>query len=663
MILIPYSYNGTSLQSTDYEASFPGAQSDLQIRTNPSYVKRAGAPPVFAGKDFSPHVLNLEIKMVSNAGFMKQFESINQLFDTRDETPHQLICTDQEDSNKQYYVYATAKQVQGGHDGNMSVVTLALDDPIWQSVLSSTDTWSITSATDSTSITVNGNDNSYPVISITPTAVPTTDYIYNMWVQVVPTSPLPSPNRYLDITGSTDTTFDTAALVTAGKMQADGDDLRVFRDGVEVDRWLNGINTTDTHVIVVANLPSVARMVLHTALGSGDETEIELNNNAYNKGLISTLPNTGRLVIDSGLGSTNTEEFTYTAKTITSTKLAFTIGQRAVRGTSALAHFASEYVHFLPYDFNILYGNASETAPVTDDTRKPLEDLTSRNNSFIYTNFYDAAGTRPGAWLKFLRTVSSAKFSVSDFYTSTDDLGDTDPATALGMTAATYQALGTWRADTMALQWQKYFPDYVASVAVSGAQNQTSSSYPSIMGLRSLNKDGVITALWDLSPQASTDYGTWTDFSHPSSDATIPANTVNIRWAMVGTQLGSTDASTKIELSSVTVGVQYPPHVMLRTEDTNSQIDITISNDTTGDSMDIVYPVGVDQTMTIDTDPDFPNASYNSALVNGAVSLSSVRAAWLKLQPGANTLSFQNNLAASQNITIVINWQDRMNFF
>ena len=45
MILIPYSYNGTSLQSTDYVASFPGSESDLQMRTNPGYVKRAGAPP------------------------------------------------------------------------------------------------------------------------------------------------------------------------------------------------------------------------------------------------------------------------------------------------------------------------------------------------------------------------------------------------------------------------------------------------------------------------------------------------------------------------------------------------------------------------------------------------------------------------------------------
>ena len=38
MILIPYSYAGTSLQSTDYETSFPRAQAELQISAQLGYV-------------------------------------------------------------------------------------------------------------------------------------------------------------------------------------------------------------------------------------------------------------------------------------------------------------------------------------------------------------------------------------------------------------------------------------------------------------------------------------------------------------------------------------------------------------------------------------------------------------------------------------------------
>lgn len=70
MILIPYSYNGTLLQSSDYDTSFPKQQAASQIMSNPGYIKRAGAVPVFAGKDLSPHVLNLEI--LCQGDFMAQ---------------------------------------------------------------------------------------------------------------------------------------------------------------------------------------------------------------------------------------------------------------------------------------------------------------------------------------------------------------------------------------------------------------------------------------------------------------------------------------------------------------------------------------------------------------------------------------------------------------
>ena len=55
----PYSFNGTSLQSTDFDATFPRASANLQTQNNPFYVKRAGAYPVMAGKDFQPTSINL----------------------------------------------------------------------------------------------------------------------------------------------------------------------------------------------------------------------------------------------------------------------------------------------------------------------------------------------------------------------------------------------------------------------------------------------------------------------------------------------------------------------------------------------------------------------------------------------------------------------------
>lgn len=671
MILVPYSYNGTVINkdigsSTDYDAYFLRSSAELQTATNPYYIKRAGAYPIYAGKDFLPYSTPLQITMQHD--FQTLFESLNTLFDTKDETPRQFICVDTEDSNRQYYVYATAKQVvQDSAGGPNITVQLAYDDPIFQTVTQTTQNFLITSATDSTSVTTIGNDYSYPIFEITPTSQPSTDYLYNLWTQVLPSSTDPYPNRYLDIVGSTDTTWDTAALIAAGKMQASSDpggaggDIRVLRDGVMVDFWLDGINTTDTHVIVPTNMPGALNMTLKTAIASTDTiTEVELKYTTDNKGKISASPTAGRLILDSSLGSTDTEEFTYTSKTVTATKLAFTINARSVRGTTAMSFAAGANVRILPYDFNIIYGNMTASAYVTDDTKKPIQALTSRNSSFTYTNFFDEAGTRPGIWSQKERTVSSAKNSRSDFYTSTNDEGDTDPATAMGMAGYTYEAGGVWRADSVTLAWLGYFPDLVASVgSVTGAQYQTVASRlnPKLAAGKNPNN---FTVLWNVSAQASSDYSTFTAWTKASSDATIPANTRYLKWYAEGTQLGSTDQNSRVDMSGITVGLTNYPHVMLRSEAQNYKLDcrLTIGSD----YIDVLLPMGLNETLYIDCNPDFPTATYKGLLVNGAVKTSAIRAYWLRLGPGANTVYFDSNLAATSNITIAIKWRDRANF-
>ena len=112
MILQPYSYNGTSLQSSDFETSIPRASALAQLESNLAYVRRAGAQPLYAGKDYQPVTLTLEVKLLHD--FMTTLETLNQVFNVMDDTPRQFIIQDTEDSNKQYYVYAivTGKHAQ-----------------------------------------------------------------------------------------------------------------------------------------------------------------------------------------------------------------------------------------------------------------------------------------------------------------------------------------------------------------------------------------------------------------------------------------------------------------------------------------------------------------------------------------------------------------------
>lgn len=85
MILKPYSFNGTLLQSTDYVTDIPRSSALAQMPVNVGYARRAGAMPVLSGKDFEPVSLNLEVLLQHD--YMTMLESLNTLFDTKDETP------------------------------------------------------------------------------------------------------------------------------------------------------------------------------------------------------------------------------------------------------------------------------------------------------------------------------------------------------------------------------------------------------------------------------------------------------------------------------------------------------------------------------------------------------------------------------------------------
>lgn len=664
MEIVPVSFNGTSLQSTDFIASYPESNAPLSPTVNPQYVKRAGAFPIISGSDFNSTTIGIEVECLGS--FMDTFETLVKVFNVEDETPRALVIQDAGDSNKQYTIYAIPRAVVGGSDGAMARVTLSLDSPIWQSVTQNSQTFSTTSATDSTSINNVGNADAYPIFEITPSSQPSSDYLYNRFLQVIPTSTDAWTNRFLDVLGTTDGTgLDTAALVAGGKMLASGNDLRLFRDGVEIDRQLSGINTTDTHVICVVDMPGAITMTLGTAIASTDTvTEMVIANTVTNKPLMSLMKNTGRLIVDSGLGTTDTEEFTYTAKTVTATKLSFTINARAVRGTTAVAHAVGSSVRLLPYDFNILYGNPSADAPTIDETRKPIQDLTSRNNSFVYTNFYDEAGLRSGIFKPIPSKVSDVNLTNSGVYTSTNDEGDTDPATSMGMKALTYLKLGVSKSDSVILGWQNYFPDLIASVSsVTGEQSQSSAVFPTL-SLQSSAAAATtsFTNLFTVSAQTSTDYGTFTTWTKASSDAVVGANKRYLRWLQSGAISGTITTYSKAAISAITVGLTNTPNIQIRTENNNYNLNCIITNETTGDLFYVNLPMELNETLYIDTNPDFPTARYKGQIVNGAIKLSSVRSAWLKLQSGTNTIGYESTPSDAFDISIVIKWYDRMRF-
>jgi hypothetical protein len=153
------------------------------------------------------------------------------------------------------------------------------DDVRWRSRDGDASFWSIYDDTWTHYITNDGDDDCYPIIRIKPITAKTGGYSKKRWV-AIKWNATAGQNTYPTLI-----VMDTATEVAGGDMQADGDDLRVWSDGQEIDRWFGagtgvqyGPNHATTNIWVNLNWQATVSLTLKTAIaGAGTITEIELN--------------------------------------------------------------------------------------------------------------------------------------------------------------------------------------------------------------------------------------------------------------------------------------------------------------------------------------------------------------------------------------------------
>lgn len=183
--------------------------------------------------------------------------------------------------------------------------------------------------------------------------------------------------------------WNTAALVTAGKMRADGNDLRVILNGVEAKRRLYGMNTAATKVWL--NVPPL--LAAPTLTISADISDVgEVVSITFNQA-INTLPSAGygRII------KIGNELFTYTTKNDATRTISGI--SRAQLGSSAAAHTSGDTAYWIQHDIRIVYGNANADPPaVADDAYRPAFWLNSTNEAWTYEDFGIDGQTRPGGW-------------------------------------------------------------------------------------------------------------------------------------------------------------------------------------------------------------------------------------------------------------------------
>ena len=458
-----------------------------------------------------------------------------------------------------------------------------------------------------------GDDDARPILSITPRTTKTDLYAYKVWIPVkwrVSTSYTKYP---VDICNDS---FDTNALIPA-KMQADGDDLRVMVDGLEVDRWLDGINTATTKVWVNLDFEPNVEMTLKTAIaGAGDVDTIEVNED------ITDVPYKGILYI-------GTEAFTYTSKNKADRR--FLGVTREAKGTSAAVHAVDDDVFWIQHDIIIAYGNSTVSAPSVDSDYKPAFELDhSTNTSWVYEEFGENDGQRTGQWIR---------QSASSYYYGGNHGASANPWIELGLQNT--------------LSW--FIREYLFNPCEITNANFTNGETYNLTTSKS----------WDGRIESSEDLATWIN------EYTIPDPIADDTWAAWNRNEALTSGALYVSLTlygrtgkleaadcTVTLDNTKTPVIAIGSEQGNYELNLTIENETTEDEIVLAYNMELDSPLIVNTDEKtiiYETENQNQALTQSG----GVRRDWLPLNPGDNTIALSDTDTAELDVEITF---DRRQF-
>ena len=398
-------FDGLSMTGTQYEGCFL-ADFDIasQFPLEVVMAEAVGDFPSFIRGDPQDRVIPLHIIVRNSTQTL--IDGLKTIFSPyRD--PVYLRVMDDNGNTRRMQVKSLGLTPWKGHDEESYVASLEAPEPIWEEDTVSTDVHLISgsaAAGHNFTLTNAGNVRTYPALTITPTTLKgnTNDFIRMYPLTIAWRSPLPGVDSQglgypIDIVNAA---FDTAAEIAGGRMQSTGYDIRVFVDGVEVDRYLNGIDTTTTSIwCSIAFQPAITATVAAMASGASPANGGSIS--VTNPEGTSGFPEEGVILVDN-------EAIYYRSKSPTS----FDNIRRGWNATTAAAHSANATAYWVEHEIVMLTNYISADPGMSSSDRKPMLDLAaSRNNRHVYgtTDGFISPGTlRPGQWLRELRGQGAA---------------------------------------------------------------------------------------------------------------------------------------------------------------------------------------------------------------------------------------------------------------
>ncbi len=642
MMIRVKSFNATVLNNADYFTY------GLNLRSKPraslKFIDQAMADALYSGT-FSGEVwypaLKVTIRDFENRHMLES--QIKQVF--RPGTEGLLVGTFT-DENRDYQITCVVQSCTpvAEQDG-VYIVILASGAMDWHTVSAETDTWAADASGETKNISVGGYSPTRLSLAITPTILPATGWAYQALFQLVNKPAYAYGVRPWCIA------LDTATLITASKMQADGDDIVLMVDGVVTKRWLADINTNHTHIWFNVNLAAGQSMTLLTPVANtGTITTLTFQKTANNAAALKALPARGYV-------QHGTEWFEYTGKNLPYYQL--TGISRTALNTTIQAHALADVFNWIEHSIILLYGNSTATAPaLTDagyDDTKPVFDLsTSDNDTWAWTastKFYDAAKpNRTGMWLPAVIRVGNE----SDVYDTAGEVEGAAPS--MGMRISTWFRAGVKQAERATLSWLLQNAGGISEVSMTGRKYRNTASWPAVNAAslqRSANARNWYEVWNEVTPAAVS---TWEAITHAAS--AITGSQKMVRFLMTGSlaALANVDCYFEVATASAEFVTANLPTGTLLAEKSNYLMNISIKNNTTGDQVNLLFPVLVNTTLTLDAE----NYDVTYGGVNAASALSlddDSRAIWVRLNPGVNELVITGDDIAT--LTIVPSWYAR----
>ena len=623
-------------EGSPYRTTFPIGQL-VNLNANAILVPRANRFPKLSGRVLTGRAYVLRVVIAPTYDIPTYREVLKNYFNIEDETTYQLIAEDLSDSNRQWYLTGNPTRLIETSPG-LYTIHIQVEEPVWKVVVPLTDTWNITASGQTHTVTAIGNTRVAPVFNFIPTSAKTGGLTYRRWIPIYNNMDT-GINVPLDIT---DGGLDTSALVGGGKMQADGDDFRVWLDGTQVDRWLDAMNTAATKCWV--NVPYSPRKQGTTSVSIsnvGLVSAISFTHNRSNRVFLEAMVKVANKVV-----LIDDEAFTFTNVNLSTYQL--TGCTRAQKDTTADTHNTPSTVHWIEHDLWILYGDNTLSAPDVDDTLKPIFDLDSINEAWGFTNFYDKDSFRPGAWKG---EVNATRTGLSYTFTGFHNIF-ASPSTELGLAlvgSTDFQVQN----ESGQLDWLFSHPASVTQVVYSVDKYMT-NSWPAIVGLQNLIPSNAVwfTAQNEVAPSATLIWEsggpTTVVFDNPST---------SIRFVIDGLISSAIGAMALAQFDGVTVTFDNAnlPTFGMGAETEMYYFDFTLTNDATDEYIQVTAQCLLNDVLTIDCDTQ---SAYLSDGTNVLVFFSSNRATWLDLLSGANQLQYDD--AGTNAVTLDTEHVDRM---